>query len=188
MLSALIVSYIENSVAFLSELLHDEIAHITSAPSCAQARRLLLEQDFDLVVINTPLKDETGENLAKHIAAKGISQVILIVSCTFFEEMTAVLEDFGVLTVAKPLNKAMFWSALKLAKSAHCRLKKMQAENTRLKQKIEDIRLIDRAKCLLISYLNMNEGQAHRYIEKQAMDMRQSKRAIAEEILKTYEN
>jgi response regulator NasT len=36
--------------------------------------------------------------------------------------------------------------------------------------------------------MNMNEKEAHRYIEKQAMDMRTTKRLIAERILKTYEN
>ncbi|MPN53777.1 hypothetical protein SDC9_201443 [bioreactor metagenome] len=48
--------------------------------------------------------------------------------------------------------------------------------------------MIDRAKMLLISHLAFSEAQAHRYIEKQAMDMRATKRAIAEEILKTYES
>jgi response regulator NasT len=33
----------------------------------------------------------------------------------------------------------------------------------------------------------MTEGQAHRYIEKQAMDMRTPRKEIAENILKTYE-
>ena len=57
-----------------------------------------------------------------------------------------------------------------------------------LKQRMEDIAVIDRAKMLLISHLAFSEAQAHRYIEKQAMDMRATKRAIAEEILKTYES
>ena len=46
---------------------------------------------------------------------------------------------------------------------------------------------MDRAKCVLIQYLNMTETQAHRYIEKQAMDLRTTRRQIAEGILKTYE-
>ena len=33
----------------------------------------------------------------------------------------------------------------------------------------------------------MSESQAHRYIEKQAMDLRVTKKEIAENILKTYE-
>jgi response regulator NasT len=34
----------------------------------------------------------------------------------------------------------------------------------------------------------MSEQEAHRYIEKQAMDMRSAKRVVAEGILKLYEN
>ena len=42
-------------------------------------------------------------------------------------------------------------------------------------------------KCILVEYLRMSEQQAHRYIEKQAMDMRTSKRNIAENILKNVQ-
>ena len=48
------------------------------------------------------------------------------------------------------------------------------------------MRLINRAKCTLIEYLKFTEPQAHRYIEKQAMNNRQTRREVAEKILKTY--
>ena len=50
----------------------------------------------------------------------------------------------------------------------------------------EEIRLVNRAKWLLIGELNMTEQEAHRYIEKQAMDRCVTKRAVAEQILSTY--
>jgi response regulator NasT len=76
-----------------------------------------------------------------------------------------------------------------MAKSTHSRIKRIQSEKDgQLKQKIEDIRVINRAKWILISYMNMNEQEAHRFIEKQAMDMRTTRRTVAEGILKTYEN
>jgi len=81
----------------------------------------------------------------------------------------------------------IFWHILKLAIDTQIILQEVQEENLKLKQKIEDIRIIDRAKCILISRLNLSEAEVHRAIEKQAMDMRTSKRAIAEDILKTYE-
>ncbi len=49
-----------------------------------------------------------------------------------------------------------------------------------------EIRIVSRAKLLLISEMQMDEAQAHRYIEKQAMDRCVTKRAIAEEIINTY--
>ena len=63
----------------------------------------------------------------------------------------------------------------------------VREENRALKGKLDDLRLIDRAKCILVSQMKMEEREAHRYIEKQAMDRRMTKRAIAEGILKTYE-
>jgi len=81
----------------------------------------------------------------------------------------------------------IFWHILKLAIDSQIILQEVQKENLKLKQKIEDIRIIDRAKCILISRLNLSEEEVHRAIEKQAMDMRTSKRAIAEDILKTHE-
>ena len=53
-------------------------------------------------------------------------------------------------------------------------------------QKIQDIRTIDRAKCLLIQYSGMSEEQAHRYLEKQAMDRRMTRREVAEEVLRLH--
>ena len=86
------------------------------------------------------------------------------------------------------MNRAIFWSALKIATATFNKISILKNENNKLLQKIEDIRMIDRAKCILIQYLNMTEAEAHRYIEKQAMDMRTTKRSIADGILKTYEN
>jgi response regulator NasT len=36
--------------------------------------------------------------------------------------------------------------------------------------------------------MKMTEKEAHRYIEKQAMDMRITKRAVAEKIIRTFED
>ncbi len=187
--SALIVSGSQKGTAFFTEALASaSIRQSLAVETCGEARRLLLERVFDLVIINGPLRDETGESFARHVASSGSAQVILLVKSEFYEAVSAVCEGEGVLTVAKPLNRSVFWSALSLARAARNRIKKMQTENTRLKQKIEDIRIVDRAKCILISFMGMSEQEAHRTIEKQAMDTRTTKRTAAEGILKTYEN
>ena len=187
--SVLIVSHSEKGTEIFNDLLNSaDIYQITSLKTCSEARRILLERDFDLVIINAPLRDESGEHLSRHIASKCISQVILMVKSEYFDAVSAICEDDGVLTISKPVNKSVFWSALKLCQSAQNRIKRIWNENEKLKQKIEDIRIIDRAKCTLISYLNMSEQDAHKYIEKQAMDTRSTKRAVAEGILKMYEN
>ena len=186
--SALIVSYTDKGTEFFTELLSAASIHRTvSLKSCGEARRLLLERDFGLVIVNAPLPDESGESLARHIAGKGLSQVILAVRNEHFDTVSAACEDYGVLAVAKPLHPTEFWAALSLAKAAYNRQARAQSEDERLKQRIEDIRVADRAKQLLIAHKSMDEREAHRYIEKQAMNARITKRAAAEKIIKTYE-
>jgi len=187
--SALLVSHSEKDAAFFTVMLKAaSIYKITSLQSIDNARSLILKQDFDLVIVDAPLEDESGENFSRYVASKGVSQVLLLVKRELFESVSAVCEEDGVLIISKPVDKALFWSALSLAKSVQNRINRIQAENIKLKQKIEDIRIIDRAKWLLISGMKMSEQEAHRYIEKQAMDVRSSRRIVAEGILKRYEN
>jgi len=114
-------------------------------------------------------------------------QVLLLVKGELADEITAKVEDYGVFVVAKPINRQVFWSTIKLITAFNKRMMGLQNENVVLQKKIEDIRFIDRAKCVLIEYLKMTEAEAHRFIEKQAMDMRVTKREVAISSLKTYE-
>ncbi len=187
--SVLIVSSTEKGTSFFMELLNQNLyKEIATVKSCGEARQLLIERDFDLCIINAPLIDEFGESFALHIISKGISQVMLVVRCEMFDEISAKVEEYGVFTVSKPLNKQIVWSALKLANAAYNKMNLLKKENGKLLKRIEDIRLVDRAKCILIQYLKMTEPEAHKFIEKQAMDMRITKKQVAEGILKTYES
>jgi response regulator NasT len=187
--SALLVSQSEKDAALYTGFLKAaSIGQVTCLQSCDNARKLILKQDFDLIIVDSPLKDESGESFSRYASAQGLSQVLLLVKSESFNSVSAACENDGVLTIAKPVDKSLLWSALSLAKSVQSRVKRIQAENAQLKQKIEDIRIIDRAKCILIYSMKMTEQEAHRYIEKQAMDVRSSRRIIAENILKKYEN
>ena len=158
---------------------------VDTVNSCAAARKAVKESIYDIVIINSPLKDEFGEKLAIEVSKMSYTQVLTIVKSDCFDLISEKTETNGVLVVSKPVNKPMFWSALKLAKSSLLKVKKIQEENDKLKKKLESTKLIDRAKWLLVSYVGMNENDAHKYIEKQAMDLRITKREVAEGILKT---
>ena len=187
--SALIVSCTKKDAAFFAEMLKAASVHqITVLQSSGETRRHLVEHDYDLVVIDSPLREESGESLARQIVSKGVSQVILAVKSEHFDAVSAVCGGDGVMTLAKPVDRNLFWSVLTLAKSVQSRLKNVHAENERLKLKMEDIRIVDRAKWVLVSRWNLSETEAHRLIEKQAMDRRVPRREIAEEILKTHGN
>ena len=55
-----------------------------------------------------------------------------------------------------------------------------------VEDKIQEIRLVNKAKWALIQCLGMTEEEAHRHIEKRAMDERLTRREVASRILSTY--
>ena len=189
MLRALVVSSNQKGCESLSSLIreYEGPVDLFQCNNASEARRLILDQDLDLVVINAPLQDESGEQLALMVTQESLAGPILVVKNEYFEQTQAYYCEQGVLVVSKPVIRPMFFQALGLARSMRRRLTAMHNENEKLHQKIEEIKLIDRAKWALIEHLEMDENQAHRHIEKQAMDLRKSRYAVAASILKTYQ-
>ncbi len=185
---ALIVCDSEKGTSFYkSFLMENGIRDILVADNAPAGKRCIVEYDIDICIINGPIGGETGENLAIDIAEKNICQVILFVKAERIEEITERVEDYGVITVSKPINRQLFWQALKLAKVAQRRISMAHKESAKLEQKLEDMKVISRAKLLLIINRDIDEQAAHKYIEKQAMDLRLTRVQVAKEIIKKYE-
>lgn len=184
----LIVSYSDKGLEIIVDILHSiSCETILIAKTCDEARRLAQQNQFDLFIINSPVYNETGRVLAKELITNTTSQVMFIVKEEKYEESSNLLEELGIVTMLKPLDKELLIKTLKIIKATSIKLKKISKKNEELSQKIEDIKFIDRAKCLLISHLSMSETEAHKYIEKEAMNTRTSRINIARSILKTYD-
>ena len=144
-------------------------------------------KDYDLILINTPLKDEFGHQLVVKLCESTCSGVILICKADLAEEMVNRTGDYGVCVVSKPLNKQELVKALRIGSAFRHRLLTMQKENNKLRTKLEEMRYVSRAKFLLISEQGMTEEAAHRYIEKSAMDTRRTRKEVSLEVIAKYE-
>lgn len=156
------------------------------ANDAGEARRLLLDTPADIVIINTPLTDEFGTELALDLAESPMG-VMLLVKSELYDQVCYKVEDSGVLTLGKPMTRQGFYSAVKLLTAMSARLMKMEKKNRSLQEKMADIRVVNRAKWLLIERHRMTEEDAHYFIEKQSMDMRLSRREVAENIIRSYD-
>lgn len=185
--SVLIVSGSDKSRSALADLAKlCGVSVQTGSGSGSDARRLLLNHAYDLVIINTPLPDEYGTELAI-AASDSLCGVMMIVKAENADEISEQVEDFGIFVVEKPISRQVFFRTIRMVGVQLHRMQGLQQENRKLKNKIEEIRTVDRAKCLLIQFEGRTEAEAHRYIEKRAMDLRVSRLQVAQEILRRYE-
>lgn len=156
------------------------------AGNVAAARRELLARSYDFVVINSPLPDHSGLRLAADISAGKGTVVLLLVRSETHEQVRAKVMEQGVYTLTKPTSTQMLLQALDWMAVSRERLRSLEKKTATIEEKMEEIRLVNRAKWLLIEQLKMQEADAHRYIEKQAMDRGATRREIALSIIKTY--
>lgn len=186
--NVLLVGGTEKSRALLQALIPlGSCAMSRMCQSGGEARQVMQETAWSLILINTPLSDESGLELAMEAAEQTMAAVLLLVKAELADTVADRVEASGVMVIAKPVSRQVFEQAQRFALAARNRLTALHAENERLEKKMAELRLIDRAKCVLIQYLGMTEQQAHRHIEKQAMDTRQTKAIVARNILATYE-
>ncbi len=189
MKKALLISHSEKGAASLCEIIKNEQYNdITVLGSAAKAREIKNGDDYDLICINAPLGDENGIELSRDFALATRACVVIIVPQKNAGSIHDLLVEQGVLVISKPINKHLFHHFLQFAECFKMRMLRYTQENDNLRHMVEDIKIINRAKLLLITCLNMTETQAHRYLEKQAMDLRISKLKVAKQVIQTYEN
>ena len=185
--SALVVSAAEKLNTALSELLEGSRCRpVKVVSNISAAKRCWNDRSYDLVIINSPLPDDPGIRFAIDLGnTKGVV-VLLLVRNESYDEVFDKVSEHGVFMLSKPLSKQVIEIALDWMESARERLRRLEKKTLSVEEKMEEIRIVNRAKWLLISELKMDEPQAHRYIEKQAMDRCISRKEIAEEIIRTY--
>lgn len=184
---ALLVSKPTQAVKTLCALM-EENSYIVGdvVADSKSAQELACDTKYDVVVINAPIEDENGVELAVNISRNTVCGVILLVQADKASYIGKKVIDYGVVVVSKPINRMLFKQSLGVVRAAKKRYAGLSEENERLKSSLEEVKIINRAKFLLMQYLSLSEDRAHKYIEKQAMDMRISRVEVARQILRTY--
>ena len=185
--SVLVVSAAEKlNQGMLSSFHEAGYDSVRLSSNAASAKREWARKPYDFVIINTPLPDESGVRLALSLSEAKNTVVLLLLRSETADETTEKVFRAGIFTLKKPFSRPMFEIALSWMQSAREKLRMLDQKTLSVEEKMEEIRLVNRAKWLLISTLTMSEQEAHRHIEKQAMDRGMTRREIAEEIIGMY--
>lgn len=109
--------------------------------------------------------------------------VMLVGSAEVCNRYREICVRNGVLYTDPDSFKAVFPAA-----AAMCmRMRTQRARESSLQRQLTDTKLVARAKLLLMTRLQMSEIEAHRFIEKTAMENREPRRSVALRLIRTYE-
>ena len=176
-------SFFDNVISILPKSDFFPIFHATTG---GDARRKLLELPVDILIVDSPLTDEHSTMFAQNFIDSNMG-IMLLVKADLYDNVACQVEEDGIITLPKPNSPEIFYSAVRMLSAMTFRLQQLETKNKSLQEKMADIRSVNKAKWILIENLKMSEADAHRYIEKRAMDSRISRKEIAEEIIRSYD-
>lgn len=148
-----------------------------------EARRRVSERVYNIILVD--YSEGEGADFATD-ASESLSTILLLVPPALFEEVSYRVEGYGIISITNPFDQFYFYNMIKAAIAVQYKVQVLSSQTTKLKVKMEEIKQVNRAKMLLIQNMNMTEQEAHRFIEKDAMDRSMKKTAVAEEIIKRY--
>lgn len=182
-INILVISDSEKLSFFIKPLLAAPIFFVTYSSSLNEGLQFMASTNYKIVIIDY---DVCG-NLEKLLSLSSTPSVILVLTpADIFMDLSYKVAQYGILTLIKDWNGVAFYSMINTCIAVFSKMQNLFNRTIKLKDSIEEIRILQRAKCLLIEHKKISEEAAHRYIEKTAMDRGEKKRVVAERIIQMY--
>ncbi|MBO4748375.1 MAG: ANTAR domain-containing protein [Clostridiales bacterium] len=151
-----------------------------------KGNRAAKKGDYGLLIVESSISDPAAIRACHSAVNHPTASVLFLADETTFssedeKKAKEKLLDMGATILVKPLKQSAFTTAIQSADMAHIRL-------GALKKKLDDEKVITRAKLLLMQTLGFTEDEAHKFIEKEAMNSGRNRSDVAYEIIRTYES
>lgn len=152
-----------------------------------EAKTLLHKEKYDLVVIQTPVKDEFGVKSAQDFIRAFDVNVLLMVKNDIYDQVCYKVAESGIFVLSLPTSKNMIYQSVTIIEQFITQKQKYERDIVKLKKKMQDEKKINQAKLMLIEQYHWSEDKAHHYIEKIAMDTSQTRVEVAISLLNRME-
>jgi response regulator NasT len=146
-----------------------------------EAVNLAIEHRPDLCILDVKMPVLDGISAAEQII--DIAPVLMLTAFSQ-RELVERARDAGVMAyVVKPFTIGDLLPAIEIAVSRHTQMRSLAAEVADLHERLESRKLIDRAKGVLMSALNLSEPEAFSWIQRAAMDRRLTMKEVAAAVI-----
>lgn len=142
----------------------------------------------DLVIMDIQMPILDGIMASKRIGREHLAGGILLLTAfndSEFIEKAKSIGAYGYLV--KPLDEKSFIPTVEMCLSKVEEFSKMKNDLEALNSKLDERKIIEKAKGILMRELNYSEEEAYRYIRKLSMDRRCNMIDIAKTVLVAYE-
>jgi two-component system, response regulator PdtaR len=141
-----------------------------------------IRPDLYLFDIDMPRLD--GIEAARRLAAEGLRRPVVVVTGVEDPDLVDRSIAAGIAAyLTKPIDERELDAAIRLAAARHAELEALEAEVERAQQALEDRKILERAKGLLVETLGITEPEAFRRIQRAARDRNLRLVEVAQKIL-----
>ncbi len=164
-------------------------AGITDIYTCdgRSARETAQTRDYTVIAAVLPIGEEYGLDAVSHISRHCRSSLVVFAPAKAYDEVCSRIIHTGAVILPRSIAVNVAVNILKTACIHKERMEELASSNSTLKGAVDEIKLVNRAKCVLMEYLRISEKDAHKQLQKKAMDRRISLSEAAADILKTYQ-
>ena len=159
---------------------------LVTADGLDEAERKLAQLDPALVVWQCDAPGLPALRQCVRLAESSEAVLLLLVRPGTYEAVWQFVQAAGICVMSWPAPQEVFRQTLRNLLLLKKSLRAMQEKTDQLQSQLQDMKRIQKAKSLLMNQLGMSEADAHRWIEKAAMDRCVKKREIAETIIRMY--
>lgn len=147
------------------------------------------EKNPDLILMDIKMPMLDGLSAAKTIFEEGSAGCIVMLTAYSDKHFILAAKDMGIMGyVVKPIDEKSLIPTLEVALARSADMAELKKTIAVKDDKIEERKIVEKAKGLLMKKENMDENKAYEYIRDLSMKKRNTMKNVAQLIIISYEN
>jgi len=188
-LKVVVVEDDPNFRLFLKQVLEKDLGHkvVGEASTGTDMVREVLETEPDVVVFDIHLPHLNGLDALRQVYSERVVAAVAITADRDQELVRRATEEHVLAYLVKPVEAHQLGPALLVAQARFSELRSLTSENATLKQNLQNRKLIERAKGVLMKRHRWTEAEAFRRLQRGAMNRRTTMAGLAQDVLNGVE-
>ena len=167
----------------IKEAQHNVVGEASDGFDCIELCR---KHRPDLVIMDIKMPILDGIKASKIIREENIAGCIVLLTAYNDKEYVEEAKKVGVMNyLIKPIDEKSIIPAIEVALSRNEEMRAMKSEVEKLEKKLEDRKIIEKAKGIIMHREKISEEEAYCMLRNMSMKKRCSLRTLAEIIVKT---